>query len=146
VGNSVTFSSGITATTAHMSSINRHISAPLAHIFKLLVVVMAGFIAYQSLAPTNAPGSFNHMDKFVHAAVYCALAFFIAGGWRHSTLLFVFLVTAGFGAALEAGQGVMNLGRTASLADQIANMVGAGLACGVWVIIFKLYHRKRSAT
>lgn len=146
MGNSVTFSSDIHGKSTHMNANHRRVPALLAHILKTLVIVMAGFIAYQSLAPTNAAGSLNHMDKFLHAAVYCVLAFLMAGGWWRSTLLIIFLVTAAFGAVLEMGQGLMGLGRTASLGDQFANMGGAALGCGVWIVIVILYRNKRVDT
>ena len=127
-----------------MSSVNRAIPASLAHIFKFIAVILAGFVANESLAPIMAIGSVSHMDKFLHAAVYFGLTFFVAGGWRHSTLLFVFLVMAAFGAALEVGQGLMNLGRSASFWDQFANMFGAALACCVWIMIVKLYRKAKT--
>lgn len=129
--------------TAPMSSVKRTIPAALSLFFKVIAVIMAAFVAYQSLAPTMAVGSVSHMDKFLHAAVYFGLAFFVAGGWRHSTLLFVFLVVSVFGAALEAGQGLMDFGRSASIGDQLANMFGAALACCVWVMIVKLYRKAK---
>lgn len=130
--------------TAPMSSVDRTMPAALAHIFKLIAVILAGLVAYESLAPTMAMGSVGYADKFLHATVYFVLTFFVAGGWRHSALLFVFFVMAAFGAALEIGQGLMGLGRSASFADQLANMFGAALACSVWVMIVKLYRRKKT--
>jgi len=124
-----------------MTSYPRPVPAVLSHIMKCVVVAMAGVLAFESLMPAAEAVSLNNIDKVVHAVAYFGLAYCIAAGWRKSSLWFVFFVSAAFGAAMEAGQGLMDMGRSASPWDQLANTVGAAFACLAWVMLIKIYRR-----
>lgn len=84
----------------------------------------------------------NQADKLVHFVAYAVLAWLLAMAWQASVgrlnarhLKFVWLVVVLYGAVDEMTQPLV--GRTASLADWLADAAGAALA----LIIFQLARR-----
>lgn len=105
--------------------------------FEVPVLVTRGFaglaalatltVIFQSLSPVNAVPSVTHMDKVVHFLAYGILAgFWVLGLPRRSFLQIVGVLVA-LGIALEIGQHIMDLGRTGSIWDALANSFGAAL-------------------
>jgi VanZ family protein len=108
---------------------------------RALFAALAIFILWKSLEPFyGQPGS-HYIDKVQHF-----LAYFILSGLallsrmplRRVSLLLAILV---FSAAIEILQGAMNMGRTASFADFLANLSGVLVAWGVWRVGQLLWHK-----
>lgn len=95
--------------------------------FAALAALATLTVIYQSLSPVNAVPSVTHMDKVVHFLAYGILS----GLWtlalpRRAYVQIVGAMIA-LGLALEFGQHVMELGRTGSIWDALANSFGAAL-------------------
>ena len=112
-----------------------------ANLFKILTFVALTVILVMSLRPSVSMGSVPHMDKLVHLGAYGFLAGLIRLGWPKLWGGLIFLALAIFGIGIELAQHFMAVGRTGSLADTLANMLGAALA----LIIFHIFwtrHRR----
>lgn len=101
--------------------------------FRLLLAYLA-FLGYMLFTP-SPPGSGGN-DLVGHAGAFGLLGMLVwwnlpAGPWREV----VAMVVAGLiGAATELGQGLVP-GRTMSVADGAADMVGAGLGVAVMALV-----------
>gem|GEM_PF-3564739 len=91
-------------------------------------------LTYLSLVPV-VPGEPDVSDKLLHFIAYGGLTGLAAAAWPRLKIIYLFFGVSFVGALLEFGQGVLNIGRMASFADQIANMSGAALALAIWIII-----------
>jgi hypothetical protein len=69
-------------------------------------------------------------DKVVHVVVFAALT--AAAGWCYGVRPAVVACLAGYGLAVEAVQGLLVPGRSASLLDVLADLVGIALALTLW--------------
>jgi len=69
-----------------------------------------------------------HLDKVMHIGAYAVLAGLSRFGWTKLWGGTIFLLLAGFGIGIEILQHLMDVGRTGSVADALANIVGAALA------------------
>ncbi len=103
----------------------------LSHLFKLAALLCALVIAIASLQPTGGMQSIPHADKLLHLIAYGGLAGLIGLGWWRMPLLRVVLIAVLFGVGVEIAQGLFTAGRTPSVADGIANTLGALLAAAV---------------
>ena len=108
-----------------MTSKLKQLVLRVAPAFKLLSLAAMGVIAWQSLQPSTGIVTLNHGDKLLHFLAYGLLATLLRLGWPRSWGGTLLLVSVGFGIIVEILQGTMSLGRTASIADAIANTVGA---------------------
>lgn len=109
--------------------------------FKILSIAALMFILVMSLRPSVNVGSVVHMDKIVHLGAYGVLAGLIRLGWPKLWGGMIFAGLALYGIGIELAQHFMAVGRTGSLADAIANILGAALA----LIIFHIFwtrHRR----
>lgn len=89
-------------------------------IFFLLLVT----IVWKSLEPAVWKSSFPYMDKVLHFSAYASLAFVaLKSKLFKKTHLVVFVIIA-IGLAVEVIQGLMGMGRSASVWDFIANTLG----------------------
>jgi VanZ family protein len=91
-------------------------------------------ILYACLAPTEQLPSVSVWDKAEHALAWAALtglglALWPRRPWR------VAAFTLGLGAAIEALQATMGLGRTGDLADLAADAVGVAAAVGLAALL-----------
>ncbi len=102
----------------------------------------SGLLAYLSLVPV-VPGAAEISDKTLHFMAYGGLTTLAAAAWPKTPLLKMFILMSCVGALLEMAQGVLNLGRTASFGDQIANMCGVGLALLSWILLVWLLSKFR---
>lgn len=95
------------------------------------------FIIWASLRPSGSGGTIHHLDKFMHMLVYAGLAFGMAAAWPKLSKAKVFWACVVFGGIMELAQGVIGLGRTASLYDALANSVGTalGLSLAYWIVV-----------
>lgn len=112
-----------------------------------LTAVTLGAILWLTLAPHPLGGSHNPWfegeDKVVHAIMFGALTFAIFidrthGGLRRVTPGFAFitfLVSTGFGVAIEFLQRAMDMGRSFDPMDMLADGAGALIVAIVWLLI-----------
>lgn len=85
-------------------------------------------LVHESLMPTGPSSSLNHFDKVMHFLSYFVLTglWAIACGGR--SLIKIALIIATMGIGLEIAQHVMELGRTGSIWDALANFAGCVFA------------------
>ena len=101
-----------------------------------LGVLAAVFIGYQSLIPSSSQTNIEHFDKLVHCIAYMGLAVLFCVSVSKAWRIRAGLLVIAYGGALELLQHFMNLGRTGSWLDMLANVVGAVIGIGfayVWV-------------
>ncbi len=102
---------------------------------RVVSVLLAGLILYASLRPSGTSGGWEHSDKIVHFLAYGALGGAAGLGLaRHPVRVLAMIVM--FGGAIEVLQGAMPYQREASLADGLANTLGAGagIACAAALV------------
>ena len=97
-------------------------------LFRIAAVLLALLITVGSLQPAGGGGSLPHVDKLMHLLAYGGLAGLAGLGWRDIPLWAVVLLAALFGIGIEIAQATLTDGRTASVADGLANLLGALLA------------------
>lgn len=109
-------------------------------LLRLAAVCFAALIAWQSLLPPGDGGGILHMDKVLHFLSYAVLTSAVRLGWPTSNRWTVFGICVAFGISIEIAQGTMGLGRTASVADVLANTAGAW--AGLWLTSLWLTRKK----
>lgn len=92
------------------------------------------FVIWASLRPAGTGGAIPHLDKVLHLLVYAFLACGVALAWPKLSKMKVFWGCVVFGGLMELAQGVIGVGRTASIMDGLANSLGAAL--GVYIASF----------
>jgi len=112
-----------------------------AFVFKALTLAALAVVLVMSLRPSVNLGSAPHMDKVVHLGAYAVLAGLTRLGWPSLWGGIIFAGLAIFGIGIELAQHFMDLGRTGSLADIFANMLGAALALIVFHIFWTRHQR-----
>jgi VanZ family protein len=126
-------------------------STPSIHFWLPLVVWVAAILCVSSIpGPTLAKVGFSVQDKVAHATEYSVLGF-LACRWllgvRVGTLpalLLSALMGAGVGAADESWQ-LLIPGRTTSIYDWTADLVGAVLGVTAATIYYVVLHRRAAA-
>ena len=93
--------------------------------FRLCAVLIGLAIVYLSLDAPGDRAAPLHVDKVKHFVAYGSLAGATVLGWPRANLWRIVALAALLGAALEVAQGMGGLGRTASVADGVANLAGA---------------------
>jgi VanZ family protein len=96
----------------------------ISHVFKCLTLAALVVILVMSLRPSVPIGDVPNIDKLVHFGAYAVLAVLMRLGWPKLWGGWIFIGLALFGIGIEIGQHAMNLGRTGSLADTAANLLG----------------------
>lgn len=112
--------------------------------FRLSTVLLAIAILVFSLEPATDFQGPLYADKVQHFLAYGLLAFLIALGWPKMRLVFVILLAALFGIGVEIAQGLTHFGRTASLFDAGANLIGASFGAYFSSVLSKLSRRRSS--
>ena len=115
------------------------ISAIMTRIFQFLAISTTLAVIILSLRPSLPSIEVPNSDKLMHFLAYGVLAGLTRLGWPR---LWGGLIVIGFillGVGLELGQYLMAQGRTASIADALANSVGAILA----VTLYHIYHCRK---
>ena len=126
------------------SSYDRPFKSGVTHLLKALFILAVFIITYESLVPTDSTATINHFDKIVHFGAYFILMALAAFAYPKSRLIYLTGGVIIIGAAIEAAQGLMNIGRSASLGDLLANMLGACFAAYIWrAYIWLMASRKR---
>lgn len=113
----------------------------LSHIFKGLTLAALVLILVMSLRPSISVGGAAHMDKVLHFGAYAVLTGLARLGWPKLWGGWIFLFFAGFGIAIEIAQHMMSVGRTGSVADVVANLIGAALPLIFFHFIWTRHHR-----
>lgn len=106
------------------------------------VIACCWIIYYLSSRPVSSPVEFEHIDKIVHIIFYAFLAFLAARavevsqrGKKIKLSLILIIFVSMYGIFIEWYQSYIPT-RTSSVADGIANFVGALLG----VIVYAAYH------
>jgi VanZ family protein len=104
-------------------------------VFAVAVLVsLAVLFAPASDVPSAPPG----VDKLVHAGLFLALA--LTGRWAGIGRTAASALLVAYAAVSEVLQGMTSLGRTASVADWLADVAGLLLGLALW----ELLSRRRS--
>tara|TARA_R110000824_G_scaffold67860_2_gene175771 strand:- start:121 stop:498 length:378 start_codon:yes stop_codon:yes gene_type:complete len=115
-----------------LSSLNTLLARRLAGLASLLV---AAAIAILSVLPGEDLPEVHLSDKVEHAIAYAVLSACTCFWLGRRRIIAGIMVTVGFGALLEIVQALAGTGRTASLLDAGANLVGACLGAGMaWMV------------
>lgn len=91
-------------------------------------------LTYHSIAPYTGSPSFNHFDKIQHIGAYGILAIMLALAWPRLRLRWLVILPALYGIGLEIAQALMPFGRTGSVWDALANLLGASVVVIIWMI------------
>tara|TARA_R110001606_G_scaffold362905_1_gene516775 strand:- start:32 stop:412 length:381 start_codon:yes stop_codon:yes gene_type:complete len=105
----------------------------IAGITSLLVALA---IAVLSLVPGQDLPDVNLSDKAEHAIAYMVLAGLICFWLGRERIMRGTIVAVGYGAVLEFAQALAGTGRTPSVLDAGANLLGACIgACLAWIAL-----------
>ena len=96
-------------------------------LFKGLTFAALLVVLVMSLRPSVSIGDVPHADKLVHLAAYAVLSGLARLGWPKVWGGLIFAGLAVFGIGIEVAQHTMNLGRTGSIVDILANLLGTAL-------------------
>jgi len=94
---------------------------------RILTVAYTVYLTMAALGPAPTGPEIPHLDKIMHALAWGGLAFLAAIGWPQA-LRGPLLLAAAHGALIEVLQGTVVQGRSAELADFLADLLGAVLA------------------
>ena len=97
----------------------------ISHLFKCLTFAALILVLVMSLRSSVSIGDVPNIDKLAHFGAYSVLASLARLGWLKLWGGWIFLGLALFGIGIEIAQHTMNLGRTGSFADTVANLLGA---------------------
>lgn len=97
-----------------------------------LFIMTLCLIIWKSVEATGPSRSIPHLDKVLHFGAYAILCFIALKSrlFKNAILAVMFVIAVGL--LMETFQGVMGIGRTASLADFIANSCGAIVSFLIW--------------
>ena len=109
----------------------------MIRLFQVSAVLVAGAIIFLSVKSIGVPSATLHADKINHFIAYAVLTGLIAMGWPKLRPMALVAVAFCFGVSLELVQGAMDLGRTASLLDALANLAGASFAALLFFFVRK---------
>ena len=109
---------------------------------RLLFVVAIVLITDLALQPGSAlPPRLFGSDKLEHFGAFLVLAVLARIAWPSLPRWFGLLVLVGYGGAIEWMQGQGEAGRTASLADMVADTLGIAAGLGLaWLAGRRLPH------
>ncbi len=79
---------------------------------------------------SDVPAAADGVDKLVHAVLFCVLA--LTGRWAGVGRRVLAGGLVGYAVASELLQGALPLGRTASVWDALADVVGVVLGLAIW--------------
>jgi len=101
----------------------------------LALITIVSLLPGRDFGGLNAPPG---ADKLAHIGMYAGFVLLSAWAlWERGRADLRWLTLAagvafGYGMLMEIAQGAMDLGRTCSLADMLANAAGAGLGAALW--------------
>jgi VanZ family protein len=112
--------------------VSRRLFGSVAVSFFVLIVV-------KTLEPGGTAVSPYFSDKIAHFVAYFMLAAVSFPALPKIKTIWVLLGLCGVGVGLELAQGIMDLGRSMSFWDSVANAMGAVFALIVWMVISKFF-------
>ena len=118
-----------------LSGLNTVLARRLAGVAALLV---AAAIAVLSVLPGEDLPEVHLSDKILHVIAYAALSACICFWLGRQRLIAGILMTVSYGVILEIAQALAGTGRTPSLLDGGANLLGACLGAGLAMIVAEL--------
>ncbi len=107
-------------------------------IIGLIFMLALGMVTYQSLLPSHSSGSIGIMDKVFHAMAYAVLMAILMFARPRANLMSLALSLLVYGGVLELCQALMNIGRTGSVLDFLANGFGIALVVWAWSCLTRL--------
>jgi VanZ family protein len=108
-------------------------------VFAVAVLVsLAVLFAPPSDVPDSAPG----VDKVVHAALFLALA--VTGRWAGIGQAVLAVLLGLYAAGSEVVQGLDVVGRSTSVADWLADVVGVLAGLALWAAVSRRRPRART--
>jgi len=107
-------------------------SMPQLALVAAIIVTIA--IAFLSLLPGADLPAQRLNDKMSHFIAYGVLSFLIVLGRHKMSLIRAIVIAIGYGLVLEALQGAMPFGRSASWLDALANTGGVMLGASAAVL------------
>ena len=118
-----------------LSALNSILARRLAGVAALLV---AAAIAVLSVLPSEDLPEVHLSDKVEHAIAYAALSACLCFWLGRRRIIAGILIAVGYGAMLEVAQALARTGRTPSILDGGANLIGACLGAALTLIVARL--------
>lgn len=106
-------------------------------------LAIAATIACLSLVSNGALPSVSGSDKVKHFIAYAGLAAPMIVWLGARRVIWVIAMATAFGFGIEIIQGLMTAGRTPSLGDALANLLGAMFGAGAMWLVIRPRHRWR---
>ncbi len=98
-----------------------------------VLIISLLLISTISMMSVMAPPSGNNLDKLLHIGAYGVLTFGMVFALPKRSLAAIFAATFIYGVIIELMQGAFGEGRTASVADALANGLGALIIILIWI-------------
>lgn len=112
---------------------NRPVPSWALPVTRGVFVLAIAVLTYQSIVPVTGSSVITHFDKIMHALGYAVLTGLLALAAPRMGLLKLFVFPTLYGGAMEIAQSLMPYGRTGSVWDLLANMVGtAFIVLSIW--------------
>jgi VanZ family protein len=109
---------------------------------RLLFATTAWLVTDLALQPGYAtPARLFGSDKIEHILAFMALAVLARLGWPRQPIWAGGLILFSYGLGIEAMQATEQIGRTASVADVGADLIGIGLGFGIVAIFNRKLRR-----
>lgn len=118
-----------------LSALNSILARRLAGVAALLV---AAAIAVLSVLPGEDLPEVHLSDKVEHAIAYATLSACLCFWLGRRRIIAGILIAVGYGAMLEVAQALARTGRTPSILDGGANLIGACLGAALALIVARL--------
>ncbi len=125
--------------TKHKNAYDRPANRGVVWCARLLFGAAILLVTYVSLLEAGAPSGHLYLDKVLHAGAYAVLTGLFLFAAPRLPLRGVFAFPFIWSGILEILQGTMATGRTASLADLVANGVGGFVVILVWLGFCKVF-------
>ncbi|MDE6483796.1 MAG: VanZ family protein [Duncaniella sp.] len=116
--------------------------------------LVVAIILYLTLAPQplgdDTPELFEGADKVVHAIMFGAMAFTLSldrlmgrGSVSRKAMIVITVLAIATGIVIECLQGAMDAGRSADVADGIADTIGALAGAWIFTRVRKILGKRR---
>lgn len=103
---------------------------------RISMCLFLGSVTWISLIPTEKNTSALPIDKGLHAAAFIVFVGILCLAWRRLNPWWILIMATIYGLCIELAQGLMGIGRTASLWDVLANQIGIFIGFGVFVMLY----------
>ena len=110
--------------------------------FRILLGLALIIMTFEALIPSIPSDAPLYFDKILHFGAFSVLTGLTLFAIPLRKLAFIFAWLTVYGGMIELGQGFMNLGRTASLLDFMANIAGICFVLGLWAVWVRYRQRR----